>query len=88
MKLKVSEIRVIVRNFIKEQFGVNDFRITAAVPNEGRKVWKILISYSVPISDYIKMSDDESELTMTQVKSCYLNINDDDGEVTEFVELP
>ena len=88
VKLKISRIRTIVGNFVNEQFCVKDFRITAAIPNESEKFWKILVSYSVPISNYIKLNDDKSELTMTQVKYCYLNINDEDGEVTGFAEIP
>jgi hypothetical protein len=71
VNLKVSKIRSIVGNFVNEKFGVNDFRITAAVPDESSKLWKILVSYSVPISKYIKLNDDKSELTMNEVRYCY-----------------
>ena len=88
VKLKISRIRTIVANFVNEQFGVKEFRITAAIPNESEKSWKILVSYSVPLSQYVKLNENKSELTMTQVKYCYLNINDEDGEITGFAEIP
>ena len=88
IKLKISEIKSIVENFVKEQFSADSFRITAAVPDDSKKIWKILVSYSLPISKYIKLDDDKSELTMNEIKYCYLYINDDNGEVTFFVEIP
>ncbi len=87
MKLKISRIRTIVESFVNEQFGVREFRITAAVPNESGKSWKILVSYGVPLSQYVKLNEDKSELTMTLVKYYYLNINDEDGEITGFAEI-
>ena len=88
MKLKISRLRTIVGNFMNEQFDVKQFRITAAILNESRKYWKILVSYSVPLSQYVKLNEDKSELTMTQVKYYYLNINDEDEEITGFAEIP
>ena len=88
MKLKISRIRTIVESFVNEQFGVREFRITAAVPNESGKSWNILISYSVRLSQYVKLNENKSELTMTLVKYYYLNINDEDGKITGFTEIP
>jgi len=46
MQLTVSELREIVKKFMKEQFNVDEFRISYAMPSEVSKIWTLAVIYN------------------------------------------
>ena len=69
MHLTVSELRKIVQNFMTEQFEVEKFRINSAIPNEANKLWTLLISYNMEISQLAEFCDLKLEPRLSLVKT-------------------
>ena len=81
MHLTVSELRKIVENFMTEQFEVEKFRINSAIPNEANKLWTLLISYNMEISQLAEFGDLKLEPRLSLVKSCIVIVDDEKKQV-------
>jgi hypothetical protein len=75
MQLIVSELREIVKKFMKEQFNVDNFRISYAMPSEVNKTWALFVSYSIePPSEFGNL---KHQPKFNIAKACYVIVNDE-----------
>lgn len=81
MKLGVTELRKIIQAFMKEEFGVEKFRIQSAIPNETNKIWTLYVSYNILITQTAELGDLKLEPKMTLAKSCLVVVDDEKSQV-------
>lgn len=87
MKLTVSDLRKIVQGFMKEEFGVEKFRINSAVPNETNKVWTLVISYNIQITQTAELGSLKLEPKMSLSKSCLVVVDDEKSQIYWWYEV-
>ncbi len=87
MKLGVMDLRKIIQDFLKEEFGVEKFRINSAIPNETSKIWLLVVSYNIQITQTAELGDLKLEPKMTLAKSCLVAVDDEKGQVYSWNEF-
>jgi len=85
MQLTVSELREIVKKFMKEQFNVDKFRISYAWPSEVNKIWTLGVVYS--IEPPIESGDLKYRKKIGMVRSCVILVDDEKKKIHGWREI-
>jgi len=87
MQLTVSELREIVKKFMKEQFNVDNFRINSAMPDETDKIWILIVSYNVDQSiEFGNLKYQPKFEKLNIAKECLVIVNDEKKQVYAWTE--
>lgn len=88
MNLTASQLRTIVSTFLKEQFGVDKFRISAAVPSEFPKeqnpAWALWVHFDTELSPPREMGN--LKIPLSASHSILILIDDEDKRVVTWRE--
>lgn len=88
MNLNASQIRTLVSSFLKEQFGVDKFRISSAVPSEFPKgqnpTWALWVHYETPLPSTKEIGNLKIPLTATH--SILILVDDEENRVITWSE--
>ena len=61
MKMSVSEVIVIVKNFLKDEAGFDSVRISSVVGVEGESNWKVLADIGQPTTNKKELIVDDKD---------------------------
>jgi hypothetical protein len=88
MNLTASQLRAIVTSFLKEQFEVDKFRISSAVPSEFPKgqnpLWTLWVHYDTPLSPPKEVGN--LKIPLSASHSILILIDDEEKRVVTWSE--
>ena len=88
MNLPASQLRTIVTSFLREQFGVNRFRISAAIqgeiPEEQNPIWTLWAHYDTPLSPSKEIGN--LKIPLSASHSILILIDDEEKRVVTWNE--